>query len=85
MVEFSSGGWTVKSRLKELVARKEQESGVRIQQKEIAEATGLDDNTISRWMSPKAFTKLDVKPLERLCRYLGCEIGDLLYLDKSPN
>lgn len=83
MIESSSGGWKVKSRLKELIARKEQVTGERIQQQDIAKATGLDANTISRWMSPKPFTKMDLKPVERLCRYLDCEIGDLLYFDKS--
>ncbi len=83
MIDSTSGGWIVKSRLKELIARKEQELGERIQQRDIAEATGLDDNTISRWMSPKPFNKLDVKPVIKLCRFLDCEIGDLLFLDKS--
>lgn len=75
----------MRSRLKELVLKKEIERGDRIQQKEIAEATGLDENTISRWMSPKPFQKIDVKPIVELCKWLKCEVGDLLFIDYGSN
>jgi DNA-binding Xre family transcriptional regulator len=73
----------VRSRLKHLIADLETKRGRRIQQKDIAEATGLRDATISRWMSPEPFTKIDVKVAGELCKFLECELGDLLYIDHS--
>jgi DNA-binding Xre family transcriptional regulator len=81
MVDYPKGELTVKSRLKQLIAQKEMEIGQRIQQKEIAEATGLDENTISRWMSPKPFQRLETRPVVELCRWLKCGLDDLLYID----
>lgn len=71
----------IKSRLKELVARREHELGRRITQKEIGEETNLNPHTISAWMSPEPLTRIDEKSLIPLCGWLGCEIGDLLYID----
>lgn len=78
-----SGGVIVRSRLKTLIAEREGQIGYRIQQKDIAEATGLRDATISRWMSPEPFNRIDVDVAGKLCNFLNCEIGDLLYIDRS--
>lgn len=72
----------MRSRLKILVAQKEAEQNRRISQKEIAEHTGLNEMTISRWMKPTPFGHIEADPLERLCKYLDCEIGDLVYFDR---
>lgn len=71
----------VRSRMNQLIASRELELGRRIKQIEIAEETGLNPNTISRWMNPKPFERLEVEPLVKLCAWLECEIGDLLYID----
>jgi DNA-binding Xre family transcriptional regulator len=81
MLPSDSGGITVRSNMKQLVLLKEVERGDRIQQTEIAEATGLDANTISRWMSPKPLNRIDSSVIVKLCQYFNCGIGDLLYLD----
>lgn len=78
-----SGGVIVRSRLKSLIADLESKTGERIQQKDIAAKTGLQEATISRWMSPKPFTRIDVDVAGALCEFLGCELGDLLYIDRS--
>jgi DNA-binding Xre family transcriptional regulator len=84
MVESSRGGAIVRSRLKQLITEREQKLGRRIHQKEIVEATGLNPNTISRWMSPTPFQRFESEPLLRLCEYLNCEIGDLVFIDRAP-
>lgn len=71
----------VRSRLKELVARREHELGRRITQKEIVVETGLNPNTISAWMSPEPMTRIDENSLVSLCGWLGCDICDLIYID----
>lgn len=79
------GGYVVRSKLKELVARKERERGESITGETIAEATGLNVGTVSRWMQPKPLQRIDGDVVARLCVYLGCELGDLLYIDHSDN
>jgi DNA-binding Xre family transcriptional regulator len=83
MVSSSQGEAKVKSKLKELVAKREMETGQRIRQADIAKATGLNPNTISRWMSPVPFDRFESKALASLCEWLGVEPGDLLYIDRS--
>lgn len=73
----------VKSNLKLLVARRERMDGRRILGKDIALATGLDENTISRWLSPKPFSRLEVRPLIAFCNYFNCGIDDVVYIDRS--
>lgn len=75
------GMGVVRSRLNEIVAQRENEIGQRIQQRAIAEQTGLNPNTISRWMSPEPLTKIDSVTVIALCRYFGVQIGDLLVID----
>lgn len=77
------GGSVVRSRLKELVARMEQEKGETITGEMIAEATGVNVGTVSRWMQPKQLQRIDGDVAARLCDFLGCELGDLLYVDRS--
>lgn len=79
------GEGIVLSRLKELVAQKERQIGRKILQKEIAEATALTEHTIGRWMEPTPFDRLETKAVRRLCKFLDCQIGDLLYIDYSQN
>lgn len=85
MAHSSQGEAKVRSRLKELVAKKEMMSGQRIRQADIAERTGLNPNTISRWMSPEPFERFETKALLKLCDWLECEVGDLLYIDRSAS
>jgi DNA-binding Xre family transcriptional regulator len=75
------GVGVVRSRLKEIVAQKERTVNRSIQQKEIAEVTGLTEHTISRWMRPTPFTRIETDVALKLCQYLNCELGELLYID----
>lgn len=75
----------MRSRLKELVARRESEEGRRIHQREICTATGLNPNTISRWMSPEPFARLETRPLMLLVGWLGCKLDDLLVIEQRSS
>lgn len=87
---MSKGGMVVRSKLKELVAQIERKKSRVVQQQEIANETGLTENTVSRWMKPDPFDRIETKTAVRLCAYvtqnLGrkCEIGDLLFIDYMP-
>lgn len=75
----------MRSRLKQLVAQREATLGRRIKQIEISELTGLSANTVSRWMSPVPFERFESEPVVKLCAWLECGIGDLLYIDQGEN
>lgn len=80
------GEMIVRSRLKELVAQVERKHGT-VQQREIAKETKLTENTISRWMKPDPFSRIESHAALELCKYLSrklersVELGDLLYID----
>lgn len=71
----------MRSRLNILIAERESQLGRRIPQQEIVKATGLNANTISRWMSPEPIEQFQRKTVVPLCRFLECGVGDLIYID----
>lgn len=72
----------LKHKLIELLARKESAEGKRYSQAEIARATSLPENTVSRWMNNSEIHRVDDKVLIKLCDFLDCNVGDLLYIDR---
>lgn len=70
------------SKLKSLIAEREREEGRVITNDELAELTGLNPATISRWMQPRPFKKIEVDTLVKLMDTLGCSFDDLLYKQK---
>lgn len=63
-----------------LLAQKEQKVGRRIPNKEIAQAVGVNEHTVSRWIKNEV-NKIDVPVLEAFCDYFECDVGDLLYIE----
>jgi DNA-binding Xre family transcriptional regulator len=70
----------VKNRFLTLLAYKEQQLGRRIRNKEIAQAVGVNEHTIARWLNNEV-QKIDVPVLEAFCDYFECDVGDLLYIE----
>jgi len=70
----------IRTKLKELVLQKAAKENTFIRKSDIKRATGLGKPTIARWMDGTV-TRFDDKTITALCRFLGCEIGDLLYID----
>jgi len=58
----------------------------RLKISDVEESTGLNRGTISRLFHEEA-QRVDLDALEKLCRFLDCQVGDLLELvdDKSKN
>lgn len=50
----------------------------------LSEATGVHTSAISK-LRAGHFSMIDCQNLEKLCRYLKVEIGDLLFLDPPLN
>lgn len=53
-------------------------NGKHITQDQIAQATGLRQATIARWMNKKPFKKIDMEVLSALKNYIGCRWYELI-------
>lgn len=79
ITENSKGEWCLRSNLQQLVLNKQKATGQKIKQVEIAEATGLNVNTISRWMDPtRTFKMLYGREARALCDFVGCTLNELV-------
>jgi DNA-binding Xre family transcriptional regulator len=74
----------LRNRFLTLLAQKEIAEQRRIKINEIVDETGIAFTTIQRWMRNE-ITKAEGPVLEAFCEYFDCDVGDLLYIDKSVN
>lgn len=69
----TTGGWVMRSRLREIVLQKELDNGKRILQIDIANETGLTETTISKWMDVKPLKRIEVETMMTLARWAGLD------------
>lgn len=81
--EVEKGTYVFVSRVKEFVALKERNLGRTIENREIAEETGISEHTVGTWMKPKEFRSADAIVVGALASYFGVEWYDLLVLRKT--
>lgn len=67
-----------------LLTQKEQREGRRIRHGEVVKETGITLATILRWEKNEV-NKFEGPVIEAFCDYFGCEVGDLLYLERGEN
>ncbi len=67
----------IQSRLKVLLADKSLREGRRLPYRTVAKETGVSASTLSR-MAEGKMTRFNAETLSALCRYLECDVGDLL-------
>lgn len=72
----------LQSRIFQKIKEREVAEGRVITQKEIAEACGVSEPTIGRWVK-NDLGRLEIRTLEKLCNYFGCDVGDLLYIERG--
>jgi DNA-binding Xre family transcriptional regulator len=72
----------LKNRLEDLMQQKE--PGKMITQDKLAEATGVSQSAISRWLR-QYVDRYDAEVIVKFCEYFECEVGDLLYIDRSDS
>ncbi len=72
----------IRNRFLVLLAEKEKREGRRIRNKEIAQAVGVNEHTVARWLRNEV-QQVDMPVLEAFCDYFGCEVGDLLYIERE--
>ena len=51
-------------------------------QEKISAASGITQSTVSRWMNGRV-DRFDSDTLFKFCRFLQCNVGDLLYFDQN--
>lgn len=73
----------IRFRLATLIADRQFATGKRLTAKELSEATGINRMTLSRMQNlPGYSTSTDT--LEKLCKFFGCDVGDLAkYVDDA--
>ncbi|HML23375.1 MAG TPA: helix-turn-helix transcriptional regulator [Aggregatilinea sp.] len=70
----------VKNRFTELLERKRRVENKSWTYREIQEEIGLTPATLSRFAQQK-HDQFDATTLATLCNFLGCTVGDLLYIE----
>ncbi len=73
----------MQSRLRLLVAEKEMREQRRISLRKFAEESGAPISTIHRLMN-NTIKRIPLDELGAICRYLDCDVGDLLYMAEQP-
>jgi putative transcriptional regulator len=67
-----------------LLAEKELRENRKLTYRLVAKETGLAIDTLTAYMTQRV-NRFDKSTLETLCKYLSCDVGDLLkYTDDSP-
>jgi DNA-binding Xre family transcriptional regulator len=67
----------IRFRLKELITDQEFRTGKRITLGSIAEVTGIKQPTLSRISGTRGYNTT-TDNIDKLCRYFGCQVGDLM-------
>lgn len=70
-----------RSRLRILLAQKEDDERRVITQGEIAEHTGLSRATINSWMSHRGKPRVDAVSARAICDYFECDLSELVELE----
>lgn len=78
-----TGGLVVKHRFNLIVAQVEQQRGMRLTDAQISRETNISKPTIAAYRNPSPLQKFDNGVLAALCHWAGCELSDLLYLEKE--
>lgn len=73
----------MKNRILALMGEKQSRENRQISQSEVADATGLTRQAISKWARGD-ITQFNSETVEKLCKYFDCQIGDLLYIEEEP-
>ena len=74
---MGSDGMKLKFKLRLLMAKKDVRTI-----KEVAEGSGVSRQVLDRIDKDKS-RRLDYDTVEKLCAYFGCEVGELMYIDKG--
>src|SRR5262245_38118251 len=72
----------IESRLDELIAEKEEREQRTLSVRRVTEESGASRSTVERLFN-NTIKRVPLDELAALCRYLKCEVGDMLVLTES--
>jgi putative transcriptional regulator len=72
----------VLNRIPELIGQKQIKEKRMISIADIADATGISRQTLHKWLRGEV-DQARFDTIRELCVFFECEVGDLLYLDRS--
>ncbi len=73
----------IRFRLTELLSEKAFREGRRIEWQDVAQATGIHKATLSRMLNIRGYNA-SISSVDSLCRFFGCQVGDLLVYVLNP-
>ena len=73
----------IRSHFRVLLAMKEQREGRSISLREVVRDTGVPISTVMG-LANNTIKRIPLDEMNRLCDYLGCEVGDLLKREEAP-
>lgn len=72
----------MKSKLRILVAERATREGRALSMRRLSEESGASIATVNR-MANNTIKRIPVDDLEMICRYLDCQVGDLLRMEEA--
>lgn len=72
----------MRNRLLVLMGEKQARDAKPINASTVARETGLTRQAVHKWLNNE-ITQFNDSTIEKLCEFFNCEIGDLLYIDRS--
>lgn len=80
---YRRGVRTVQSRFKVVLAEKELRENRSIRLGNVVEETDVSNSTVLR-LANNTIKRVPLDELAKLCAYLDCAVGDLLWLEQTP-
>ena len=77
----------VVNRFKELLTIKErsrERAGKRYTIRELSQILGMAETSVSFWLN-NTVTRFDADKIVEICKFLGCEVGDLLVIEEEAD
>ena len=72
----------MRSKLRILVAERATREGRALSMRRLSEESGASIATVNR-MANNTIKRIPVDDLEMICRYLDCEVGDVLVMEEA--
>jgi DNA-binding Xre family transcriptional regulator len=81
---ITGGMKTVRSKLRIVVAERATREGRALSMRRLAEESGASIATVNR-LANNTIRRIPVEELAALCRYLKCDVGDLLAMEEAAD
>lgn len=73
----------MRSKLRVLVAERAAREGRALSMRRVAQESGTNISTVNR-LANNTIRRIPVDELAAICRYLQCDVGDILQMEEAP-